>query len=429
MAALCPASADDARILTLADCLALGRARSVAVANAVRGRAIADEDIRLIRAQVYPSLTAHGQYTRLGEETGYTGLPVDTAGNRDQYTASLEAEQLLYTGGSVRAALRAATSYRDEADLEVARREADLNRQIARAYYAVLYREEAANVARESVDQLALLEREARLKFEQQVLSEFEWLSAQVSLANEQPLLTAAENQLALARAALRNLLYLDDDAWSLDPAIDAPPVAGDLSALQALARANRWEIKQARVNLDVLEADIRVTQGEYLPEIKAFFNYAGSDPYQYDVAGDGWEWQWLAGVRATWELLDGGARGARKMEKGLRKEIAADTILDLERQVDLEVETALLQLRQAQRNLDGAQDTIRLAAKALDISRARFDKGLATNIEFTDRNLELNKARIVRMSGLFEYQAALADLRYACGTDALPLQGADDEP
>ncbi len=420
LAGLLPASAEQ-RVLTLEDCLSLGREQSIALANSERERRIAEENIRGIRAQVFPSLDANSSYTRLEDAVIYRGI--DAPPDRDQYAASVTAEQLLYSGGSVRAALRAAKSYRDQAEDEVARIDALNRRNITKAFFDVLYREAAVDVARQSVDQLAGFEHDARLKYDSGAISEFEWLSARVSLANEEPLLVVAENERDIARSALRNLLYLDDDRWTLAHTWPEQAPGFDLAELRESGQTNRWELRQARVNLDVLEADIRVTEGEYLPEIKAFASYLGADPSEYDPANDGWDWQWIAGVRASWNLLDGGARRATRMEKRLSKEIAGDAIVDLERQVDLEIETAYRNLQQSLRILQGARETIALAEKALNISRLRFERGLATNLEYTDRNLELNKARIQHLRAMLAYQNALADLRYACGSDLALLE------
>jgi len=403
-------------LLTLENCLALGKERSIALANSERERRIADQNIRGIRAQVFPSLDAEGRYSRLEESILYPGYdPVDS---RNQYSAAVTAEQLLYSGGSVRAALNAAKSYRMQAEDEVARVDAQSQRDITKAFFDALYREAAVDVARESVEQLAAFEREAKLKFESGAISEFEWLSAQVNLANERPALVVAENERDISRSVLRNLLYLDDDNWTLVHKWKTETPVFDLAVLQENGQTNRWELRQARVNLDVLEADIKVTEAEYLPEITAFASYLGADPPEYNPFDEGWDWQWIAGVRATWNLLDGGARSATRIEKLLAREIASDNIIDLERRVNLEIETSFRNLTQSLRILDGARETIALAEKSFAISQLRFERGLATNLEFTDRNLALNRARIQQLRGLLAYYTALADLRYASGTD-----------
>lgn len=401
---------------TLEDCLDLGLRRSVAIANAQRDRDIAGWTIRQVRGQTLPNLSAASSYTRLGKKVAYPSAAGGSI-NQDQYVASATAEQLLFSGGSVRAALNAARSYRDEASEEVARVEAQARRDITRAFYLTLFRAEAADVARASVTQLSDTEKEARLKYDRGVLSEFEWLSARVRLANEQPALIVADNNHALARAALGNLLYLDSDEWTLqgdwreDTPLEAP-----LADLVTAARTNRWELRQARVFLEVLEADIRVTRADYFPEIKAFATYQGHDPSELNPLDEGWEWQWLTGVRMSWNLWDGGERGAFRAEKALKKVIAEEEIIDLERAIDLEVETAYRNLTQARRALEGAGETIALAEKGLAIARLRLDRGLGTSLEFSDRNLELNKSRIQRLSSLLAIQNALADLAYACG-------------
>ncbi|HMP89290.1 MAG TPA: TolC family protein [Kiritimatiellia bacterium] len=407
--------AEGAETFTLEQCLARGHERSIAAANARREQRIAEADIRRIRAQVYPSLDATAQYSRLDESMAFPG--VDLPDNRNQYYASVTAEQLVYSGGSVRAALRAASSYRRQAEEESNRTDAALTRDIRRAFYLVLFHEAAVEVSRQSVEQLAKLEAEARLKFESGALSEFEWLSARVSLANERPRLMEAENQRQLARSALRNLLYLEHDHWNLSHQWRVAPLDATLEEFYQAGRENRWELHQARVNLDILEADIKVTEGEYLPEVKLFATYHGSDPSENNYGSDGWDWRWTAGVRANWNLFDGGARGSTRMEKLLKREMAGDSITDLERAVMLEIETAYRNLQQALNILDGASDTIALAEKALDIARLRFERGLATNLEFTDRNLELNRARIQYLNGMLTYHLALSDLQYASGS------------
>lgn len=403
-------------VYSLEDCLNLGVSRSVAIANAQRERAISEFTIRQIRGQTLPNLSASASYTRLGEAIDYP-LAGSAAINRDHYLASATAEQLLYSGGSVRAALSAARAYRDQADEETGRVVAQNRRDITRAFYLALFRAEAADVARASVQQLSETEQEARLKYESGVLSEFEWLSARVRLANEQPALIVAENNHALARVALRNLLYLEDDDWQLQGAWpDHAPPETRLADLVDAARTNRWELRQARVLLDVLEADIRVTRADYFPEVKAFATYQGHDPSEVNPLDEGWDWQWLTGLRLSWNLWDGGERGALRAEKALKKVIAEEDITDLERAIDLEVETAHRNLTQAHRALEGADETIALAEKALAIARLRLERGLGTSLEFSDRNLELNKARIQRLSSLLAIQHALADLAYACG-------------
>ncbi len=403
-------------VYNLEECLDRGLAQSVALANARREQEISTFTIRQIRGQTLPSLSASASYARLGDPVNYP-LVADTTIDQDQYIASATAEQLLFSGGSVRAALNAARSYREQADEEAARVEAQSRRDIIRAFYLVLFRREAAEVARDSVQLLSDTEVEARLKYESGVLSEFEWLSARVRLANERPLLLVAENEFALARAALRNLLYLEDDNWSLDGAWPVDDVTeATLPDLTTHARANRWELRQARVFLDVLEADIRVTLGDYFPEVKAFATYQGSDPSELNPLEAGWDWQWLAGLRLSWNLWDGGERGALRAEKAMKKIIAEEKITDLERAIDLEVETAYRNLTQASRALDGADETIVLAEKALDIARLRLERGLGTSLELSDRNLELNKSRIQRLQSLLAIQNALADLAYACG-------------
>jgi len=98
---------------TLEECIDLARRQAAAALNARRDEQIAGARIGQVRAQALPELTAKGSYTRLDEVAAFEfdGQSFEM-GREDNWAASLEASQLLYSGGSVGEALRAAKLYR-----------------------------------------------------------------------------------------------------------------------------------------------------------------------------------------------------------------------------------------------------------------------------------------------------------------------------
>ena len=410
---------DSALRLTLNDCMERGLDRSIPLANARRDLEIARMQIRTIRAQVHPQLDLNANYTRLDDVPSFPDIgPI---GRRDTYAATVDAEQLLYAGGAVLAALRIGGYFEEAAAQEMDRVASDLRRNIARGFYEVLYRRYALDVAEQSVRQLEALEAQVRARYNAQTASEFEWLSAQVALANERPALIAASNALTLTRRAFRDLIHIEEEHFVLDGTLEIHPVILDLRALQELAVDQRPEILRAHAQRGVAENQRRVTLGEYLPEIRAFASYGGADPSQRNPFAQGWEWEWLAGVRLTWSLFDGGRRRAELRADKLEIEKMGDTLYDLERATRLEVEQLWLTLEEARQTLRGTADNIALAERALQIAAVRHEQGLATHLDFTDSNLALNNARLNHSRALLGYQQTLADLRHTTGLRALP--------
>ena len=109
-------SPPDRPVLTLTDSIEMGLEQAAAARNARRDEAIAGKRIGQVRAQLLPQLKATGRYTRLDEVEAFEfdGERFEM-GREDTYAAGVEASQLLYSGGSVGAALKAARLYLDVA--------------------------------------------------------------------------------------------------------------------------------------------------------------------------------------------------------------------------------------------------------------------------------------------------------------------------
>lgn len=302
---------------TLEECIALGLARSIPLANARRDLETARWQIHEVRAQALPALNLDASYTRIDDvptfpdNPGMPDIGLGAIGSRSQMAASVTAEQLLYAGGAVRTALDIARDYKAAAEHELDRATSDLMRRITRGFYEVLFREASLQVARDSLTQRAEFETQVRRRYAAETASEFEWLSAQVALANERPAVIAAENALVLAKRAFRDLIRIDEETFSLDGKLEDEVTLPELTSLQARALDQRPELRRTQAEYRVAVQQRRVTLSSYLPELTAFATYGGADPSQRDFFSEGWQWEWMAGVRASWSLFDGGRRRA----------------------------------------------------------------------------------------------------------------------
>lgn len=421
--------APPARTLTVADCLALAEEQAFALADARHDEAIAGERIRQVRADALPTLDATARYTWQDDPVTFPG--VDGAAQDESYHAGVTAEQLLYAGGSVRSALNAAGHYRDSARAQAAQVRQRIQREVGNQFYAVLFAEAAAGVAAESLQVLESFEAQTRSRAARGMASEFECLTAQVRVANERPVKNGADNALALARARLRTLLVLPDDAFVLQGRLTAPTNEAAVAAVYAEALQQRADLAAAEAQIGLYEASVQHERSAYLPELRAFTSYAGDRPNLYDPTTEDWRWDWQAGASATWSFFDGGLRRSKVAEA--RLDLAkAHTARDERRQaIRYEVEEACLSLANARENLRGAAESVALAERALAIARTRVDQGMATYLELTDSNVALSRARLQRLAALKTCRQAWIDVQYAAGGDvagAAREEGMDDE-
>ena len=409
-------AAPDVPVYTLEECVEMGLREAAAARNAERDARIAVTRIGQVRAQLLPDLKAKGGYTRLDEVPEYeSDGEMEPTGREDNYAAGVEVSQLMYSGGSVGAALKAAKLYREIAQTRIRQTENELVRDIQVGFNDILLADEQVKVQEASLAQLEDLLKQAEARRRQETASEFDVLTARVKVANERPVLILARKRAELARAAFRSLVHLEPEEFALAGELALEASERTLAEWQELGLEQRPELLELRHFLGMRQADIRAEQGGYLPQIRAFANYEGTNP-ESGSARDEWEWGWTAGVTAEWDLFDGALRRNRIAEKRLELEKEQETLADTERQVLLEIQTHYLDLKQAEETVAASAETVALAEKSLEIARTRYENGLATYLDYTDANLALNVARVTRLLALHEHMNALARLRQASG-------------
>ncbi len=411
LSALSAPAQEAVKSYTLDESVRIGLKRSLVVANVARKRAIAKATQKRALSDALPKLTGVADYSLYDPEN------LTDSGST---AVGAEASWQIFSGGRTVSAIRASKAYRQLTADQERRIQASQVRDIAFGYHEVQLAHAQVEVLEQSVRQLKDFEADTRQKYEAGTASEFTWLSAKVSLSNEEPRLIAARNRLSLAKIAFRNLTFIDDEFELSDP-LHYAPVAVNLDAALALGLQKRPELLEKASAITLRKEDINQQKSDYYPKVNlvAGYNYYNPDPYSFipGSTADGWQEHWNAGVRASWNLFDGGFRRANVSESKLNMAIEEDEYIDLRRTVELEIRTHWLRGRDSAEVIHATTESIGLAKRALAIARARFDAGLSTNLEVTQANLELSDAQLARFIALYEYMNAVTGMKYAIGT------------
>jgi len=404
-------------VLTLEQCLRHGLAHSTTARLARLDEDVARTQVGQAGSLALPQLTLDATYRRLDEvqeiDLGEGAVPL---GRLDNYEVTAGVSQLLYGGGQVGAALRAARLAREHADAARRATDAGLVRDIEIQFYGLLLADERVAVQAASVEQLRAYAQQTADRHRHGAVSEFDLLTAQVRLANEQPVLIAARNQRELARAAFATLLNHPGPV-AVTGQLEQAAIDLSLGEMEWLALGNRQELRGSRIRVGLGREDIASARSEGLPSLRAFFNYHGANAYQFVSFEDDWEWHWNAGVTLSWNIWDGNLTRQTVRQKRFafeQRETEYEAALQV---VMLEVQQAYLALMHAREALAASGGSVALAERALAIARTRYETGLSTYIEFTDANLALSTARLARAQALHDQAVAVARVAFACGT------------
>jgi len=115
--------------------------------------------------------------------------------------------------------------------------------------------------------------------------------------------------------------------------------------------------------------------------------------------------------------VFDGGRRDARRAESASQLRQERLRTHELHDQIELEVRTALDNLKSSIDLVRTAEEGLSLSESELAQAERRYRAGVGTGLEVTDAQTRLQRARDDRILALFYYNLSRIDLGTAMGT------------
>jgi len=318
----------------------------------------------------------------------------------------------IYTGGQITAARKGATANAESIKQDARAVRNTLGFEVARAYHTIM---KARGFVRATEAAVASYENNvaiARKRHEAGTMLKSDVLAVEVRLAQAREDLVRARNGLALATRALRSLIGVDDESFEV--AEDAPSVEVP-SELDFSGRPELASLEQKR---RAAEVAVQGAKSGYLPKVGVF----GSLDYDHGWRFNGDGGSWTAGAMLEWNLWDGKATRARVNEARANLEMIDEHDRKLRLGLDLEVEQARLGLKEADERLEVTSTVIAQAEESVQLTRARFEQGLALATQLIDAETALTAARVRRAEAEADRNIAIAALRKALGLPQLDL-------
>jgi outer membrane protein len=369
-----------------------------------------------VRAQILPSVSLDASHLRYQDNAPENQLEATTV-------VGLNASQLLYRGGGASAGIEAAKSLREAVALEL---QAEISRALLDVrirFAAVLLNRERIRVQEQNVALLGEQLQTVRNRFSAGSVSQFEVLRAEVALANAQPALIRARNEVRLAIDELRLALGYRDPQASGELTAKVPEFVGELTqepasyeldGALAAARARRPELRALGARVGARRSGVQASKSGYLPSLYAVAGYGYNDTRLRGGFADGDYTGWSAGVQGSWAVFDGRrtAGQVRQARSQLRQ-----TEYSLEEQtlaIEVEVRRSLNALQEAAELATAAAKVVEQAEEALRLADVRYASGAATQLDVLETRVALTEARLNRLEANFRHTVALAQVRQA---------------
>jgi outer membrane protein len=350
-------------------------------------------------------------------------------GAKNQYQLGLTGSVELFSGGRVQAQNSAAKAGRRSADIELTSQRAQLQLDVASAYYDAALADRLVAIADSSLAQTEEALRQTSLARQVGNQSEFDLLRARVTRDNQVPVLLQAKTTRELSYLRLKQLLNLpySDSLVLTDGIGDGTPanlVSNASNAANAAAMVvaltdsvvqrsdtsadARATVRQLNENVTTQEAQRRVARSEYLPSLSLSSTYGRVAFPQSGIP----EWNtfvnnWTITVGASMPLFTGGRLRGQNVVATANVAEAKARLQQTRELAALDARQAVAQLEQSAATLAASGGTTEQATRAYTIAEVRFREGLSTQLELTESRVLLQQARANRAQAERDFQVA----------------------
>jgi outer membrane protein len=401
----------------------------------------AAEQVRQAEAVFYPRLIAAEEYSVtnnpvyalmniINQRRLQSDVDFNHPGQQHDFATRIQAEWSLFEGGSSWFARKAAIGSRESIARDLLGARNALVAKVTETYYQWLEALNFIGVADRALESARTDERlgEARVKAEVALPSELLRLKARTAEMHGN--LVTSRTGARRLQAGLERLLARPIRAEEIpSPSLSVPPSGtedvgerADSLALVNRALERRPEIASIESLIQAARARVRAAQGRLLPDLGASAQYQ----WNSEEFGEGVN-SWMAGIRLTWPLFEGGITLARIREARFRlKEIEArgeQVALD----IALEVHQATLAVQEAAEKIRVADERKKYAQSALGEVRHLYREQMVTVDSLLQAEVSWNQATVSYTAALFEGKIAQALLRKSLGDFADWMDGRND--
>jgi len=407
--------------------LALEQNRDILIADQELYKA--EAQVGEARADAFPKITVTGQYTR-NMKKPVLFLPPNNPFNPTNSTVTFEigSDNAYQMGASISqtlfsrkvgVALDIAGTYRDYSEQAFHATEHDVVRQVKRSFYLVLLAQKLVDANRQGLNVVKANVENVRSQYRHGTAAEFDLLRAEVQLANTEPLLFSAENNLALAVNGLKNLLSIPlDQEITIEGDFtfeEIPQTTLDEARQRALS--TNPSILQLSLHESLLEKNISIESANFFPTLSLVGTYQWqTQDNTFQFRNYTWAELFNVGLQLSYPLFDGFKTTQRVQQASVDREKVRFARLKAEEGLRIQIQSAELRMAEAKKRITGQEKNIDQAQKAVHIAQTRFTSGVGTQLELLDAQVAMTRAQTNYAQAIYDYLTARADWQYAVG-------------
>lgn len=408
---------------TVKQAVAYGLKNAPAVKNALIDIQIQKQTNREITASAYPQVSTSGNYQDFinipvsllpGEIFGGapgSRIPVQF-GIKHNVTGSVDASQLLFDG-QVFVGLQARTAAMQLATKTAEVTEEQIKANIYKIYYQLAVGIKQATSIDATIERFEKLLKDTKEIYKQGFAEKLDVDKVEVQLNNIKVEKIKIDNQLEAGNAGLKFLLNMPQkDILILTDTVSEASLKDNIID-NKYDYNDRKEIQLLTIAGKLGEYNIKRYKLSKLPTVAAFGSYQkNAQRNQFDFFGKGpWFTTSLVGLRVSAPLFDGFARKSKIEKAKLELQKNNNTIAQLKENIDFDVNSANIKIKNAILTIDNQKQNLELAQKVFATTKKKYEAGLGSNQEIYSAQTEYKIAETNYYSAM--YDAVIAKIEF----------------
>lgn len=359
--------------------------------------------------------SGRGGYADYAMRSVNGGTKILTKGIGNSHSNSITASLPIFTGGELQGQIgQAKANYRSMLSAEEQAYN-EMKETATTGYFNMLNATNMKALRQESVDRLQAHLDNVIAQYNVGIVARADVLRSEVELANAKQDYITASNEYDVAEATLNNIIGTPlGTTLLLKDRLQYEPYDNDMAYCLAYSEQHRPELKQAEYAIDSAEAALVVARSGHMPKVyaNASNNWGGNGS---DWPGDDDE-NWSVGVTASMNVFDSGVTWSKihAAQENLAK--AKESQRQIKDNVELEVRTDYLNLREAEKRITTTQVAVASAEEDYHIAVVRYQAGVGTNIDVMDAQEALTQAKTNYYQALYNYNTSKAALNTSMG-------------
>ena len=291
----------------------------------------------------------------------------------------------------------------------------DMIEQVSKAYFSVLLAKESLAVYQSVYNNAVENNKNIRMRYEVGSVSEFDFVSSNVSVQNAIPNLIEAENSVVLALWQLKALLGIDL-AKNIDVAGSLMDYEAQMNYAHTLAQldlSNNTTLKQLDIQEDMLKSALKISKLANVPtlSINAAYLYTALGNDGSFFQGKAWNPYSYAGLQLNIPIFAGGQRRAAIKQASLNLSNLKLQRENAERQLQVAVVQSLNNMQTNVKKFSSAAATVDQAQRGYEIAVKRYEVGRGTLVDVDNSQLALTQAELGRNSAIYNFLLAKISL------------------